>query len=116
MKNINAVDQIMQDLIAIGSGNIDIMKFDKKWTLKIINSGEHTNILDNSSSQDMVSRMFKLQVETLKEALISINDQVLTEGEKTTLFTKLNPYITQTIYTLYDAERAKKEKELSDLH
>jgi len=118
MKNsINAVDQIINELVSLGSGNIDIMKFDKKWTFKIVNAKEHSNILDNSadSANDMVARMFKMQRETMKEALVSINDQSLDENEKETLFDNVNPYILQTLYRLYDAERAKKENEIEKM-
>ena len=117
MKNVNIVDQIIDELVSIGSGNVDIMKFNKKWTFKIVNAKEHSSILDSSSdsANDMVGRIFKMQSETVKEALVAINDQALTEEEKRLLVDSVNPYIIQTIYRLYDAERAKKEKEIEEL-
>jgi len=114
MKNVNDVEKMIEDIVSLGTGQIEINRFDKKWTFKILNSKEHTATLENSSDNDMVSRMFKMQAETMKEALVSINDEVLSQDDKNALFDRVNPFITSTLYRLYDVERAKKEKELEE--
>lgn len=119
MKNVNAIDSIIDELVSLGSGNIDIMKFNKKWTFKIVNTEEHIAILDSSAaadnSNDMMLRIFKMQQETMKQALVSIDDQIVSDDDKNKLFNQVNPYITQTLYRLYDAERAKKENEIENI-
>ena len=51
----------------------------------------------------------------MKQALVSIDDQIVSDDDKNKLFNQVNPYITQTLYRLYDAERAKKENEIENI-
>ena len=49
------------------------------------------------------------------EPPVSIDDQIVSDDDKNKLFNQVNPYITQTLYRLYDAERAKKENEIENI-
>jgi hypothetical protein len=117
MKNEIAADKIISDLVNIGNGEITIMKFGKKWIFKMLNTLEHMKTLEDSkdSADDVVSRIFRMQCQTLKEALISIDDFPLSESDKNTLFDNVNPYIVTSLYMQYDEERGNKEKELSNI-
>jgi CRISPR/Cas system-associated endonuclease/helicase Cas3 len=117
MKNEIAADKIISDLIEMGSGEISLMKFGKKWVFKMLNTKEHIKTLEGSkdSADDVVSRIFRMQCETLKEALVSIDDFPLSENDKEQLFDNVNPYIITSLYMQYDEERGKKENELANI-
>ena len=117
MKNEIAADKIIADLVSIGSGEITLMKFGKKWVFKMLNTKEHLHTLEESkdSADDVVSRIFRMQCQTLKEALVTIDDFPLSDTDKNDLFDNVNPYIVTSLYMDYDEERGKKEKELSDI-
>ena len=117
MRNEIAADQIISDLVSIGGGEVELMKFGKKWVFKMLNTKEHLRTLEESkdSADDVVSRIFRMQCETLKEALVSIDDFPLSENDKEQLFDNVNPYIITSLYMQYDEERGKKENELANI-
>ena len=114
--NDKIVSQMIEDLVSMGQETVDIMKFDKKWTFKLITSGEYLKILKNSSDyRDELTRMFKMQMEILTYALISINDISLNDDDKKKLFEKVNPTIINTLYQEFVNFRSKKDDVLFSL-
>ena len=48
MRNEIAADKIISDLVSIGSGEVTLMKFGKKWVFKMLNTKEHLRTLEES--------------------------------------------------------------------
>lgn len=114
IKTNQIVNQMMQDLTSLGQQTFDIAKFDKKWTFKILTASEHLKTINNSSEyKDALARIFKMQIEVLKEALVSINDVVFEDSEKEELFNNVRPTIVNSLYDEYEKFNSEKEKELT---
>lgn len=110
------VNQMISDLISIGQETTEVLKMDKKWTFKILSADEHLKtIADSAYYNDPLARIFKMQVEVLKESIISINDTTLSKEEKSELFSKVNPTIIDILYNEYESIKNKKEKAILDI-
>lgn len=109
------VNQLLNGLIIKPNETIDINLFNKKWTCNLINADEHLQAMNDSAGyEDYVARLFKLQQETLKLCLVSVDDIVLSKAEKNDLFSKCPAIVVINLYEAYDRIRSKREKELAN--
>ena len=112
-KTDKLISQLLEDLIVPDNDTFDINLYNKKWTLKMLTADEHLSTFDKSSAySDNITRLFKLQQETLKMALVACDDNILTDEEKEILFSRCPAIVVIDLYNAYDKQRAKIEKEL----
>ena len=112
-KNNNIIDQMLGDLTSFTERTFETDKFGHKWVFKAIGSGDHVNVIaDSYGPQDRVARLFKLEIVTLRRALLSVDGVVLNDQEKEYLFDHVAPTVIDELADAYEAFRANNEKEL----
>ena len=117
-KTNKLVSQMIEDLVNIGQGTEDVVRYGKTWGFKLISSEEYLSALKNSSGpdyRDEITRMYKMQIEILERALITIDGQEIGEAEKEILFNGVNPTIVNDLYREFEVIRQKKDDELKNL-
>jgi len=113
-KNDKLVEQMLEDLIAIGEDTIKVVKYGKEWEFKVLASEEYLRALQASSVyKDEYTRLFKLELEVLKFALVTIDGIEWSFEHKQQLLNNLNPVIVNTLYQEFDKLRANKESQLA---
>ena len=117
-KTNKLVSQMIEDLVNIGQDTGDVVRYGKTWGFKLISSEEYLSALKNSSGpdyRDEITRMYKMQIEILERALITIDGQEIGEAEKEILFNGVNPTIVNDLYREFEVIRQKKDDELKNL-
>jgi hypothetical protein len=117
-KTNKLVSQMIEDLVNIGQDTEDVVRYGKTWGFKLISSEEYLSALKNSSGpdyRDEITRMYKMQIEILERALITIDGQEIGEAEKEILFNGVNPTIVNDLYREFEVIRQKKDDELKNL-
>lgn len=117
-KTNKLVSQMIEDLVNIGQDTEDVVRYGKTWGFKLISSEEYLSALKNSSGpdyRDEITRMYKMQIEILERALITIDGQEIGEAEKEILFNGVNPTIVNDLYREFEVIRQKKDEELKNL-
>ncbi len=113
--NANTViDRLLGDLIAANEQTTDINMFNHKWTFKMLNAAAHVEaIADSSGPIDRVARLFKLEMTTLKHALVSVDGQNVSIEESEQLFNNLPPLVIDRLSDAYEVFRANTERKVT---
>lgn len=113
--NANTViDRLLGDLIAANEQTTDISMFNHKWTFKMLNAAAHVEaIADSSGPIDRVARLFKLEMSTLKHALVAVDGQNVSIEESEQLFNNLPPLVIDRLSDAYEVFRANTERKVT---
>ena len=117
-KTNKIVSQMIEDLVNIGQDTEEVTRYGKTWGFKLISSEEYLDALKKSSGadyRDEITRMYKMQIEILEKALMTIDGQEVGEAEKEILFNGVNPTIVNSLYQEFEVIRQKKDDELKNL-
>jgi hypothetical protein len=117
-KTNKIVSQMIEDLVNIGQDTEEVTRYGKTWGFKLISSEEYLDALKKSSGadyRDEITRMYKMQIEILEKALMTIDGQEVGEAEKEILFNGVNPTIVNSLYQEFEVIRQKKDDELKSL-
>jgi flagellar motor component MotA len=117
-KTNKIVSQMIEDLVNIGQDTEEVTRYGKTWGFKLISSEEYLDALKKSSGadyRDEITRMYKMQIEILEKALMTIDGQEVGEAEKEILFNGVNPTIVNSLYQEFEVIRQKKDEELKSL-
>ena len=109
------IAKMMEDIFAMSSDKLEVKKFGKKWVFRQLTTAEHVETINNSQSDDMVTRIYKLQIETLKRALVSIDGVEFSLKDADSLFTNVVPTVGDVLFVEYDRFRNEKNDELEKL-
>jgi len=104
-KNSKLLDDLISSLVQ--DDTVEIEKYGKTWEFKLINSKDYLAVLNNSKKykEDEATRLYSLQVEIIRIALVSLNGIVLTDVQKDRIVTSVSPVIIANLYTEYEKLR-----------
>ena len=120
-KQNKAVENIINDIISIGSERIEFEKFEKTWVFRQLTTTEHVDVITKSGTgsaaaqNDMIARLYKMQVETLKAAIVSINGTELSIDDADVLFASVSPAVCDAIYLEFENRRAAIERKFTEV-
>lgn len=108
------VDRLLGDLIAANEQTTEIDMFNHKWTFKMLNAAAHVQaIADSSGPVDRVARLFKLEMMTLKHALVAVDGQEVSIEESEQLFENMPPLVIDRLSDAYEVFRAVTERKVT---
>lgn len=116
-KNDKLISEMLADLIDPSEETEVVEKYGKKWAMRPISSQEYLEALKESQSynKDDLTRMFGMQISILKHALVSVNDLVLTDEQKTKVLNAISPAVLTTLYNEFEVIRHKNDDEISKI-
>ena len=108
------VDRLLGDLIAANEQTTEIDMFNHKWKFKMLNAAAHVQaIADSSGPVDRVARLFKLEMMTLKHALVAVDGQDVSLEESEQLFENMPPLVIDRLSDAYEVFRAVTERKVT---
>ena len=116
MANKSKNDKLIEDLISdlVQDDEIVIEKYEKEWKFRIVNSRDYLKVLQNSKkyNDDDATRLYCMQIEFLRLALISLNGIILTDMQKDRILNTVSPVVISALYDNYEEIRKARAKEL----
>lgn len=109
------IAKMMEDILSMNSDTLEFSKFGKVWVFRQLTTAEHLETITNSRNDDMIARIYKMQIETLKQALVSIDGVEFSKDDASTLFNSVVPTIGDALFLEYDKFRSEKNSELEKL-
>lgn len=110
------IEEMLSDLIEDAEDIETVVEFGKEWGFKQISAKEYLATLKKSQelNRDELTRMFGMQIEILKVALVTLEGRKLTDAQKVKLIENVSPSMINTLYNDFEEIRRKKEKEKED--
>ncbi len=107
------IEEMLSDLIEDTEDIETVVEFGKEWGFKQISAKEYLATLKKSQdlNRDELARMFGMQIEILKAALVTLEGRKLTDAQKVKLVENVSPSMINTLYNDFEEIRRKKEKE-----
>lgn len=115
-KTDKLITEMLSDLIEDTEDIEYVTEYGKEWGFKQINAKEYLNTLKKSQdlNRDELTRLFGMQIEILKYALVYLEGIKLTDAQKTKLLENVSPSMINVLYNDFEEIRRKKEAELAE--
>lgn len=107
----SVIDKLLGDLIEANEKTTDINMFNHIWTFKMLNAASHVEAISDSSGPiDRVARLFKLEMSTLRHALVAVDGQKITPEESEQLINNMPPLVIDRLSDAYEVFRTQTEQ------
>ena len=98
------IEEMLSDLIEDTEDIETVVEFGKEWGFKQISAKEYLATLKKSQdlNRDELARMFGMQIEILKAALVTLEGRKLTDAQKVKLVENVSPSMINTLYNDFE--------------